>query len=67
MTSDRESRYFIEENRLNYIYNVFFSSHKEDLKTTKKTIKLSKELSDLVTCCKSVRFDSFSRSAENRK
>ena len=40
---------------------------KEDLKATKKTIKLSKELSDLVTCCKSVRFENFANSAEDRK
>lgn len=43
------------------------SNGKEDLKATKKTIKLSKELSDLVTCCKSVRFENFANSAEDQK
>ncbi|XP_028399821.1 inactive phospholipase C-like protein 2 [Dendronephthya gigantea] len=43
------------------------SNGKDDNKTAKKTIKLSKELSDLVTYCTSVRFESFANSAENQK
>ncbi|KXJ09691.1 Inactive phospholipase C-like protein 2 [Exaiptasia diaphana] len=41
---------------------------KQDLnKNPKKTIKLARELSDLVTYCKSVAFQDFQHTAENRK
>ena len=36
-------------------------------KNPKKTIKLARELSDLVTYCKSVAFQDFQYSSENRK
>ena len=46
---------------------VQFFPLQENTPRTKKTIKLARELSDLVTYCKSVAFNDFQQSSENRK